>query len=144
MRTVFLSICLCLLSLSASAQTESSMSITDKEALIGYEYIGEVDYLTVGSRGWITTAYKWDVHLYGKPFGNTYIFKVYVSGAQKEKNKSIYTLSKNGDKYVYYPDYDIYTKQHTLTKVDITNYKYKTKIKDDNGYDISLYLNLPF
>ena len=121
------------------------MSVADKNALTGYEYIGDLDYLTVSSTdNWITTAYKWNVYLYGKPFGNTYIFKVYVTGAQKEKNKSIYTLSRNGDKYVYWADLNIHTGQLSQTKVDITNYKYKTRVKDDKGYDISLYLNLPF
>ena len=86
MKTIILRICFCFLGLNALAQTEPSMSVADKNALTGYEYIGDLDYLTVSSTdNRITTAYKWNVYLYGKPFGNTYIFKVYVTGAQKEK-----------------------------------------------------------
>ena len=145
MKNFLLTLCFTLFSLNAFSQSEPTMSTSDKNALVGYEYIGEVDYLTASAGdGSISTAYKWNVHLYGKPFANTYIFKVYVTGTNKEKNKSIYTLSKNGDQYAYYPECDLNTFKFTYTKVDITNYKYKTKVKDGDGYDISLYLNLPF
>jgi hypothetical protein len=115
----------------------------EREALSNYEYIGEIDYLLSSESTGIKTGYKWDVHLYGKPFGNTYIFKILVRGKEVNR-KTIYTLSKNGDKYTKKGEFDRRTYDVVFKKVDISNYNYKTRVSFDNGGDILMYLNLPF
>lgn len=70
-------------------------------------------------------------------------FKICVKGEKSNSDKSIYTLVKNGDKRVRYGEFD--NNYHIIyTDVDISDYKYKTKILDDSGYEYPIYLNLPF
>lgn len=130
--------------LAAFSQNQPYLSFTEKEELKGYEFIENIDYLLVGeSNKMICTAYNWKVYLYGKPFGNTYIFKICVRGKDSNRNKSIYTLTKNGDKYVRWGEFD---RNYNIvyTNVDISSYKYKTKVLASDNYGYIMYLNLPF
>lgn len=130
--------------LAAFSQNQPHLSFAEKEDLKGYEFIGDIDYLLVREAdNCICTAFNWKVYLYGKPFGNTCIFKICVKGEKSNGDKSIYTLTKNGDKRVRYGKFD--NNYHIIyTDVDISDYKYKTKVLDDSGYEYPMYLNLPF
>lgn len=137
--TAFLIICL-----AAFSQNQPYLSLTEKEELDGYEFIENIDYLLVHeSNKMICTAYNWKVSLYGKPFGNTYIFKICVKGKDSNRNKSVYTLTRNGDKYVRWGDFD---RNYNIvyTDVDVSSYQYKTKVLTSNNYGFIMYLNLPF
>lgn len=137
--TVFLFICL-----GAFSQNQPNLSYDEKKELNGYEFIGDVDYLLVRCfDNAICTAFNWKVYLYGKPFGNTFIFKICVKGEKSNNNKSIYTLTKNGDKYVRYGEFDS-NYRIVYTNVDISNYRYKTKVLSSEGDEYPMYLNLPF
>ncbi|WP_462356510.1 hypothetical protein [Phocaeicola coprocola] len=137
--TAFLIICL-----AAFSQNRPSLSFTEKEELEGYEFIENIDYLLVHeSNKMICTAFNWKVYLYGKPFGNTYIFKICVRGEKSNRNKSIYTLTKNGDKYVRWGEFDS-NYNIVYTDVDVSSYKYKTKVLSSDDYGYIMYLNLPF
>lgn len=130
--------------LAVFSQNRPSLSLTEKEELEGYEFIENIDYLLVHeSNKMICTAFNWKVYLYGKPFGNTYIFKICVRGEESNRNKSIYTLTKNGDKYVRWGEFD---RNYNIvyTDVDVSSYKYKTKVLTSNNYGYIMYLNLPF
>lgn len=97
----------CVVCLAAFSQNQPYLSLAEKEELEGCEFIGDIDYLLVREAdNCICTAFNWKVYLYGKSFGNTYIFKICVKGEKSSSNKSIYTLTRNGDKYVRYGEFD--------------------------------------
>lgn len=130
--------------LAAFSQNQPYLSLTEKEELKGYELVGDIDYLLIREAdNCICTAFNWKVYLYGKPFGNTYIFKICVKGENSSSIKSIYTLTRNGDKYVRRGEFD---RNYNIiyTNVDISSYKYKTKVLDNNEFEYPMYLNLPF
>lgn len=89
--------CFWVFCLAAFSQNQPHLSFAEKEDLKGYEFIGDIDYLLVREAdNCICTAFNWKVYLYGKPFGNTYIFKICVKGEKSNSDKSIYTLVKMG------------------------------------------------
>ncbi len=121
----------------------------EKQELAGYEYIGEVDCLFASERNQtFTSGYKWKVYLFGKAMGNTCIFKVCVNGEKKDPQKCVYMLTKNADKsiYKYVSEFNSYTKDVTehLRSFDISHYQYRTRVYDNGGYGILIYLNPPF
>lgn len=144
MKKGLLFIGLLIIYLSAFSQNQPLLSNSEKEELTNYEFIEKIDYLLVrSSDNCICTAFDWNVYLYGKPFGDTYIFKIYIKGEKTNRNKTIYTLIKNGDKHVRTGEFDSNFNM-TYTDFDISNYKYKTKVLDNNGYEYPMYINLPF
>lgn len=66
-----------------------------------------------------------------------------MRGEKSNRNKSIYTLTKNGDKYVRWGEFDS-NYNIVYTDVDVSSYKYKTKVLSSDDYGYIMYLNLPF